>query len=184
MLKYILFFTAILFLSSCKPDVLPKPSSQLRLDYINPSYKPFDQIAPFNFDVNQQAKLKSKGNSNYEIHYPKMKATMYLSYKPVAKNIDQLLRDAQKLTYEHVVKADDITEQPFVNKENRVFGMFYDVNGNAATNAQFYLTDSTKHFVNCSVYFYAKPNFDSILPAVDYLKKDMRHAMETFKWTK
>ena len=184
MLKYILLFLPLSLLWSCKSDVLPKPSGQLRLDYVNPKYIPFDQPTPYNFDINQQATLKSKGNSNYEIHYPKMKATIYLSYKPVAQNIDQLLRDAQKLTYEHVVKADDIAEQPFINRDNRVFGMFYDVNGNAATNAQFYVTDSTKHFVNCSVYFYAKPNFDSILPAVDYLKKDMRHAMETFRWKK
>ena len=184
MVKIIVAFLSLTFLYSCKSDVLPKPSSQLRLDYSDPKYQAFEQKTPYNFQVNQQSEVKSKGNGNYEIHYPKMKATLYLSYKPVAGNIDQLLRDAQKLTYEHVVKADDISEQPFINKDIKVYGMFYDVNGNAATNAQFYVTDSSKHFVNCSVYFYAKPNFDSILPAVDYLKKDMRHAMETFKWGK
>jgi hypothetical protein len=42
-----------------------------------------------------------------------MKATIYLTYKPVNNNINVLLRDAQKLTYEHVIKADDILEQPF-----------------------------------------------------------------------
>ena len=182
MLKFFCVLLVTTLFLSCKSDVLPKPSGQLRLDYPDAKYKPFDQKTPFDFDVNQQSELKSKGNNNYEVHYPKMKATMYLSYKPVFGNIDQLLRDAQKLTYEHVVKADDITEQPFINNSNKVYGMFYDVNGNAATNAQFYVTDSTKNFVNCSVYFYAKPNFDSILPAVDYLKKDMRRAMESFKW--
>jgi gliding motility-associated lipoprotein GldD len=60
--------------------------------------------------------------------------------------------------------------------------MFYQVGGNAATNAQFYLTDSIHHFVTGSMYFYAKPNFDSILPAADYVKKDIRHIMETMKW--
>jgi hypothetical protein len=30
-------------------------------------------------------------------------------------NINVLLRDAQKLTYEHVIKADDILEQPYLN---------------------------------------------------------------------
>jgi gliding motility-associated lipoprotein GldD len=111
-----------------------------------------------------------------------MKATLYLNYKPVRGDIKLLLRDAQKLTYEHVIKADDIVEQPFLNKDKKVFGMFYSVSGNAATNAQFYATDSIKNFIDCSVYFYAKPNFDSIMPATDYVKKDMRRLMESLKW--
>ena len=111
-----------------------------------------------------------------------MKATIYLTFKAVNNNIDALLRDAQKLTYEHVIKADDITEQPFINSDNKVYGMFYKVNGNAATNAQFYVTDSINHFVTGSVYFYAKPNFDSIMPAADYIKNDMQRLMETVKW--
>ena len=88
----------------------------------------------------------------------------------------------QKLTYEHVIKADDILEQPFINDKKKVYGMFYQVGGNAATNAQFYATDSTKNFITGSVYFYAKPNFDSILPAAKYLQDDMRRIMETLEW--
>ena len=113
-----------------------------------------------------------------------MKATIYLSYKPVNNNINNLLKDAQKLTYKHVIKADNILEQAFINQNDKVYGMFYDVEGNAATNAQFYVTDSSKHFIDCSLYFYAKPNFDSIMPAVSYLKKDMKMMMESLKWTK
>ena len=60
--------------------------------------------------------------------------------------------------------------------------MFYEVGGNAATNAQFYVTDSTKNFIVGSLYFYAKPNFDSILPAADYVKNDIRKIMETIEW--
>ena len=60
--------------------------------------------------------------------------------------------------------------------------MFYEVGGNAATNIQFYVTDSTKNFITGSLYFYAKPNFDSILPAADYIKADVRQIIETMKW--
>jgi gliding motility-associated lipoprotein GldD len=111
-----------------------------------------------------------------------MKATIYLTHKTVDGNINNLLRDAQKLTYEHVIKADDILEQPYLNRQQKVFGMFYQVDGNAATNSQFYVTDSTKHFITGSVYFYAKPNFDSIMPAASYIKNDMQRLMETLKW--
>jgi gliding motility-associated lipoprotein GldD len=173
---------AFLLVCGCKDDVLPKPAAQLRLDYPIAKYFPFATGCPFTFDVNSDAIVKQTSDCNLTIDYPKMKATIYLSYKPVQQNINKLLRDAQKLTYEHVIKADNIIEQPFVNQKDRVFGMFYRVDGNAATNGQFYVTDSTSHFIDCSVYFYAKPNFDSVMPAASYVKNDMRKIMETLKW--
>ena len=179
------FFLGVLLLvlaGSCKDEVLPKPSSQLRLDYPVTEYVPFSNHCPFEFEINENAIITEDKNCGFTIAYPKMKATIYLTFKAVNNNIDVLLRDAQKLTYEHVIKADDITEQPFINSDNKVYGMFYKVNGNAATNAQFYVTDSINHFVTGSVYFYAKPNFDSIMPAADYIKNDMQRLMETVKW--
>ncbi|MEC5165145.1 gliding motility-associated lipoprotein GldD [Flavobacterium sp. PL11] len=166
----------------CKDDVLPKPSSYLRLDYPEAKYANFDNECSYAFEMNSDAIVKKGKDCDLTITYPKMKATIYLTYKPVNKNIDKLLRDAQKLTYEHVIKADDILEQPYLNPNKKVYGMFYQVEGNAATNAQFYVTDSTKHFVTGSVYFYAKPNYDSIMPAASYIKNDMQRLMETLKW--
>jgi len=96
--------------------------------------------------------------------------------------LEELLADAQKLSYEHVVKADNITEQPFVNEKDGVYGMFYEVLGDAASQAQFYVTDSTQHFVTGSLYFRAKPNYDSIYPAAIYLQKDIRKIMESLRW--
>ncbi|MBU3680667.1 MAG: gliding motility lipoprotein GldD [Flavobacterium sp.] len=180
--KLIYFLVLAMFCLGCKKEILPKPNSQLRLDYPEATYIQFKGSCPATFDINQDAVIKAKSDCGFTINYPKMKATIYMSYKPVQNNINVLLRDAQKLTYEHVIKADDILEQPFINKDHRVFGMFYQVNGNAATNAQFYVTDSTKHFMDCSVYFYAKPNFDSVMPAADYVKNDMRRLMESLRW--
>lgn len=175
----------VLALSSCKEEVLPKPMASLRLDYPEATYTTFNEVScPFTFQMNSSGKVKQEKNCDLSIHYPKMKATIYLSFKPVNNNITMLLRDAQTLTYKHVVKADDIVEQPFLNKKENVYGMFYTVNGNAATNAQFYLTDSTRYFVDCSVYFYAKPNYDSIMPAASYLRNDLQNMMESFKWKK
>lgn len=174
--------TILVSAAGCKKEVLPKPSGQLRLDYPEAEYLHFENACPFTFDMNSGAIIKEKSSCNFTIDYPKMKATIYVSYKPVNNNINLLLRDAQKLTYEHVIKADDITEQPFINNDHKVYGMFYQVNGNAATNAQFYATDSIKHFIDCSVYFYAKPNFDSVMPAASYIKNDMQRIMESLRW--
>jgi gliding motility-associated lipoprotein GldD len=182
MKKLVLFFMT-LGLVSCKEESVPKPSSQLSLKYPDGEYRSSENSSNYySFQVNTSAKIKSKNSESLELYYPKMKATVYLTYKPVSNNINELLRDAQKLTYEHVIKADDILEQPFLNPENKVYGMFYEVGGNAATNAQFYVTDSTKNFVTGSLYFYTKPNYDSILPATSYIKKDIKKIMETFVW--
>jgi gliding motility-associated lipoprotein GldD len=185
MLKKIISAAVILLaltVVSCKDDVLPKPASFLRLDYPEAKYVHFENNCPFAFDMNEDATIKGEKNCGFAITYPKMKATIYLTYKPVNGDIEKLLKDAQKLTYEHVIKADDILEQPYLNPEKKVYGMFYQVDGNAATNSQFYVTDSTKHFITGSVYFYAKPNFDSVMPAASYIKNDMQRIMETLKW--
>lgn len=173
------FFLAVI---GCKEDVLPKPASHLRLDYPVAEYVRLDSDCPFSFEMNSEGVLKKGKDCDLSIDYPKMKATIYLSYKPVNNNINALLSDVQKLTYKHVIKADDIIEQPFLNRNDKVYGMFYEVNGNAATNAQFYVTDSTKHFIDCSIYFYAKPNFDSIMPAVSYVRNDLQNLMESLRW--
>ncbi|NBW27967.1 MAG: gliding motility lipoprotein GldD [Flavobacteriaceae bacterium] len=188
MFKYnlvlIFIFTLAISVISCKNETIPKPASYLRLDYPIAEYKNYENDCHYTFDINSNAIITEKGDCNFEITYPKMKATIYLSYKPVNNNIKLLLQDAQKLTYEHVIKAEDIIEQPYINPQKRVFGMFYQVDGNAATNTQFYVTDSTKNFVTGSVYFYAKPNFDSIMPAASYLKNDVQNLMESLKWKK
>ena len=177
-----LFLMLLLNFCSCKDSVLPKPSSYLRLDYPEAKYVNFENQCPFTFEMNSEVIIKGEKDCGYTISYPKMKATIYFTYKPVNNNIANLLKDAQKLTYEHVIKADDILEQPYLNPTKKVYGMFYQVNGNAATNSQFYVTDSIKHFVTGSVYFYAKPNFDSIMPAASYVRNDMQRLMETLKW--
>lgn len=185
MKNYILFIIFAITLVSCGGDVTPKPTSLLRLEYPMPAY--YDTLTryPFSLEINAFSKLQNKSNGAIEIHYPKMKATVYLTYKPVNNDLNDLLLDAQKLTYKnHVIKADEIIEQPFINPDDKVYGMFYSVGGDAATNALFYATDSTKNFVTASVYFYAKPNFDSIMPAANYITKDMKRMLETIKWEK
>ncbi|WP_297334153.1 gliding motility lipoprotein GldD [Flavobacterium sp.] len=167
---------------SCKEDAVPKPKALLRLDYPIEDYVMYSGKCPFTFAFNSQAIISNKGNCNFTLQYPRMKATIYLTYKPVEGNLEMLLRDAQKLTYEHVIKADAIQELPFVNDMQNVYGMFYQVGGDAATNAQFYATDSTRHFLTGSMYFYARPNYDSLMPAASYIKDDMRNLMETLKW--
>lgn len=54
--------------------------------------------------------------------------------------------DAQKLFYEHILKADSITEWPFTNDQRKVYSMFYDVTGNAASQSHLYVTGRMENF--------------------------------------
>lgn len=177
-----------LFMLGCGDDPLPKPKGYLRLEYPSAKYKNATTPLPFTFDKNELSqpvsRVKTLGTTKgIEVKYPQLKATIYLNYKPVEDgNLNNLLRDAQNLTQKHTMKADEITYKPFENRENKLYGMLYEVGGDAASQSQFYLTDSTSHFLSGSLYFYAKPNYDSIYPASEYLKKDIKRLMESVRW--
>lgn len=180
-------FSIALFLlfgvMACKKDLVTKPSAKLRLDYPEATYlKESLEGCPYHFEVNANASILRRDNCWVNINYPGMNATIHLTYHPVKNNIDSLLRDAQKLTYDHAIKAQSIIEQMRVDEDSKVYGMFYAIEGEAASQSQFYVTDSLNHLVLGSLYFNAKPNYDSIYPAVVYLQEDIRHIMETIKW--
>lgn len=182
-MKITIVLSFLLLLSACGDDVIVKPAAKLRLDYAAQEYQYYISDCPFQFGKNTEATADVKQNCWLNLEYPKMNATVYLTYQTVKENnLDSLLYDAQKLTYDHTVKADAIPEMPFVNPDDNVYGMFYPINGNAATQAQFYVTDSINHFITASLYFESKPNFDSIYPAVIYLRNDMRRIMESMTW--
>jgi len=187
---YILF--VLIFCFSCGQDYVPKPKAYLRLEYPNAQYKTIAVNVPFTFESNvlatkiQYKKLPSSTESyGINIEYPTLKGTVFLTYKAIngdKKVLSEYLRDAQKFTLEHTIKADEIPVFPYENKERKVYGMFSEVKGNVASPAQFYITDSVQHFLIGSLYFYAKPNYDSILPAANYLQKDMIQIMESLQW--
>lgn len=180
--EYNILLLVLILFTACGEEAVPKPKAMLRLDYPEPEQQLLERDCPFEFSYNTLAEVEEKGDCNLVLDYPAMNGAIYLSYKTVDGNIRELLADAQKLSYEHVVKADNITEQPFINPDDAVYGMFYEVKGDAASQAQFYATDSTRHFLTGSLYFYAKPNYDSIYPAAVYLQKDIRKIMETLTW--
>lgn len=179
----ILLCIVVLIISGCKEDYFPKPKALLRLDFPQPEYQSWAEDCPFRFDQNQWSILKDKSQDcALVLDYPEMKGSIYLTYKPVKNNLRELLTDAQKLSYEHAVKADAINAKEYVNLNANVYGSFYEVTGNAASQSQFYVTDSSNHFLTGSLYFYAKPNYDSILPAAAYLQNDIRRIMESLRW--
>ena len=118
------------------------------------------------------------------IDFPQFTGRIYVSYKEIGKNnFDTLIKHAYILTGKHSSKAYSIDDS-LINTPNQIHGMFFSVGGDVATSNQFYLTDSTKHFLRGAMYFDATPNADSLGIVNQFLMQDMKHIINTFKWRK
>jgi len=180
----ILFILISLIFVSCNTNILPKPKAYLSLEYPKKEYTKLSLERPYSFEVLKNTTLVDDKNNWLKINYPNLKASIDITYRPVENNLNELLAEAEKLVFKHAVKAEQIIPKDFVNPERRVFGSLYEITGNAASHLQFHVTDSTNNFIKGSLYFYVKPNYDSILPAVSYIKEDILRLIETLEWKK
>ena len=181
-MRNLLLLSFFILSISCKKETLPKPKAYLSLEYPIKSYKHLNLTRPYTFKVPKNATIINDANNWLKIKYPNLKASIDITYRPVENNIEELLTEAEKLVFKHTVKAEQILPKDFINPQKKVFGSMYEITGNAASHIQFHVTDSTKNFIKGSLYFYAKPNYDSILPAVAYIKEDILHLVETLEW--
>ncbi len=180
--KGILFLLPIVFFS-CEKETIPKPYGELRLEYPTPKYQKFSSQCGYDFEYSDYAKVENaKKPCWFYVSYPKMKAKVFITYFPVKGDFPLHVKEAEKLVYQHTIKASSIDTKSFSYPEKKVYGNFYELKGQSASNIQFYATDSTKHFVTASLYFDTRPKPDSLAPAIDYIKKDMKHMLDTFEW--
>lgn len=184
MKNFIAMFFLAFILVACGKETLPKPIPYLKLQYPEPAYQKFESNCPYSFEISNLANINFTNNCSATVEYPHLKATIYITYRPINNNLDEILKEVEKLTFEHTIKADAINAIPYENFENKVFGKLYNIEGNVATNIQFRATDSLNHVLSGALYFYARPNYDSIVPAVKYVEKDIIHIIETLKWKK
>ena len=118
----------------------------------------------------------------YNVEWTKYKGTLYLSHKEVNNNLAKFINDSQTLSMKHIVKASGMQEEEINVPSKKVYGFYTYVKGNAASAVQFYLTDSSKHFIRGALYFYAIPNPDSIAPVLSFVEEDVKHLVSTFSW--
>jgi len=180
--KIIYGLTLVLLMTSCTEEIQPKPKAFLRLSYNDATYQKITSDCPYTFEFSNKAIVTPNEKCWINISYPTLKASLNITYRPVENNLIELLKESEKLTYNHSIKADGISAQPFDDATKKVYGALSEVTGNAASPLQFHLTDSTKHFITGALYFKVQPNYDSILPAVKYVEKDIKHLMETLEW--
>lgn len=172
---------------ACKSNETPKPRGYFRIDFPEKKYRIYDSVCPFTFEYPMYGQVVKDMDKNAEpcfmnIEFSTYQGKIHLSYKDVNKNVSKFIEDAHVLAYKHTIKADAIDENPIQDKKRKVYGLIYEIQGNAASSVQFYVTDSVKHFLRGSLYFNVIPNKDSLAPAIDFFRKDIIHLIETLKW--
>ncbi len=179
--------SAIFFVSCNKNDEVAKPLGQVRLEYPKQTYVQFNENVPYTFQYSSFAKpVVGKKLNSFNIVYPKMKATIYLTYFPVNSENDLItqIKESERFVQDQTVKASFISPQEFSFPTKHVFGTLYELGGESAINIQFHSTDSTRNFLSGSVYFKTQPKPDSLAPAVNYIKADVKKLLETLEWKK
>ena len=124
------------------------------------------------------------GDAWLNIQYPEFKATLYLSHTSISNgqfSLDTLVMDAYKFANNHNSMASSIEDSTF-SLGNHMGGAFFHIGGDVATAYQFYLTDSTRHFIRGALYFDATPNQDSLAPVNAFLLEDIKHMVQHFHW--
>lgn len=212
-MKYIVILACAAFMFSCNSPFTPKPRGYFRVDLPEKKYRLFDQPGyPYSFEypvygnINKDSSLFDDNPDNpywINIDFPQFAGRVYLSYKTVGGNsvykikkpeggyrdsvvrnsFEGLREEAFKMSFKHSVKASSIDDSLF-RTANQVSGVYFSVGGNAATANQFFVTDTTRHFLRGALYFDASPNSDSLAPVNAFLKEDMMHIIRTFKWKK
>ena len=150
------FILFLLLASGCKDQYTPKPYGYFRIDFPEKQWVASPDTLPYCFEQSAQAILDNDTALN---HY---------------------LEDCHHLAYTHTIKAESINEKYFKNRE--IFGLIYYIEGNTASSTQFFITDSTRHFLRGALYFNQHPDKDSLAPVIDYLREDIVTLMETLRF--
>lgn len=183
----IFFIIVVTYIIGCENSFTPKPRGYYRIDLPPKKYKPLNLNYPYHFQYPDYAIIKPDTNKRSEpywinIQYPQLNGTIHISYKKINNNLETLTEDSRSFAYKHAIKANAINEMVVSDKERKLYGILYEIKGNAASSVQFYLTDSIQNFLRGSLYFYTHPNSDSLSPVIEFCREDIDHLIKTFEW--
>ncbi|HVV54343.1 MAG TPA: hypothetical protein VHC47_03405 [Mucilaginibacter sp.] len=176
-------------------DYSPKPRGFFRIYYPKKEYRLFDSIYPFTFIYPKYAYIEKDMhplpdekllNMKYlfNMQFPQFNGTLHLSYESITSKqvFDELIEDARTFAFKHTVKATAIDQGIIRNPEHKIYGIYYTIDGNAASSLQFFVTDSVKNYLRGALYFNTVPRLDSIQPVLNFVKKDIDTMIKTFRW--
>lgn len=186
--NFIYLALAVLILSACSSDPVPKPRGYFRIDLPEKEYVRFDSAFPYSFEYPAYGKIvphRAAVEEPYWINlaFPQFNGQVHISYKEIDGNLYKYLEDSRTFVMKHIPKAEAINDSLVEMPERDLFGLVYSIKGTGtASPLQFILTDSSTHFVRGALYFNFVPNNDSLRPVIDFLAEDIRHLIRTFEW--
>ena len=160
----------------CQDFSMPKQKAYFAHKFNIPSYKEFSNDC-YKFQINSDAEIIYNFMCNATINYKKLKADLYISNIEFTKNIKLLKNDFDQKILDNSRNVSEINASEFNDNDNKVYGLYYSFIGNAPSNIQFYITDSISNFTTGSLYFKTKPNYDSLLPSITYVKNDIKKCL-------
>lgn len=179
----------LMMLWGCEREYLPKPLGYNRLELPEPAYQSLPDTLPYTFQYSTHAELLHDTSAFHErfwieIYYPALKANVHITYKNLGHS-QQLLKeymdDAYKLTAKHQIKAYAINEVITITPSGKT-AIIAELEGEVPSQFQFTITDSTENFLRGALYFNTKVQNDSLAPAIDYMKRDIMHLINTLEW--
>jgi gliding motility-associated lipoprotein GldD len=208
---FFIFF--LITIVACNSTYTSKKEGYFKIEYPERSYKVFDEPGlPYSFEYPTYANIikdstyfDSTPENPYwrNIDFPGFDARIFLSYKVIGgraiykvktsggnyidsfgiNKFDKMVNDAFNLTNKNEAVATSITDSLF-KTPNGITGIFFKVGGNAATPYQFFMSDTTNNFIRGALYFNTTPNADSLKPVQEFLRTDINHMINTFRWKK
>ncbi len=189
----VLLFIAAFFVA-CETDNTPRPNGYPKINYPESKNKvnyndadcPYTFMLPDYYRIDKNITFFNQVPDDpcwMNLVCEDLNATIYFSYKQLQENItvQKMIEDAYKLTYKHSSRADFIEPQEIENQYG-VKGLIYFVGGDAASNFQFFVTDTTTNFVRGALYFNSPPNADSLKPVIQFMVNDIEGMLETWQW--
>ncbi|MDP9081630.1 MAG: gliding motility lipoprotein GldD [Bacteroidota bacterium] len=191
MRKIVLLILVVSAFAACSGDhdYSPKPRGYYRIVFPEKAYQPYTSSAPFTFEYPKYATIELDKNPDAKPYWLNMQfaqfnGTLHLSYEHIKskQEFNELVEDAHKLSFKHTIKATSIDQGSIYYPDRKVYGIYYTIDGNAASSVQFFLTDSTKNYIRGALYFNNEPRLDSIQPVLTFVKKDVDLMIKTFRW--
>ena len=179
----------LLLASSCERSYQPKQKGYNRLELPPASYVLLSDTLPYRFEYSTHARLlrdSSKFSERYwiQVYYPELKANVHVTYKRIKHDsnlLKEYVTDATTLTAKHQIKAYAIDETITRTPSGKV-AVIAEIEGEVPSQFQFTMTDSSENFLRGALYFDTKVQNDSLKPAIDYVKKDLMHMINTLEW--
>ncbi len=184
----------LFFFAACSESYTPRPRGYFRIGFPEKEYVRIPNNYPYSFEIPTYSAIEKDRHNLSEdswinITIPENKVEVHISYYNLNNQkqtrreaLIQFMEDTRRLAYKHSIKADAIDEQIFMNPAESVYGTIYKIKGNAASPIQFFLTDSTKHFLRGAFYIRETPDMDSLKPVINFIEPDIIRMIETTSW--